>query len=591
MTASTNIHAERLAALRAELALQGLDGVILTTSDAFQNEEAPEHDRIIHWLTGFSGSLAHALVTGDEAIFLVDGRYTIQAARQVDGGLWQHGHLHDSPLAQWVASRAGGKRIAYDPMTWTVNQAEGLRSRAKGAELVPLVDPLAAIWHDRPPMPKAPIRAMPLSEAGRSSDDKLDWLRGQLARLGADAWVETRPDNIAWLFNCRGGDVAMNPLPLSFAIIQPQSTIWFIDPDKLAIPAPEGVCTQEIADFLPQLSALTGNVAFDAAFAPDAVPVALGQGAASPLPGPGVITLEKARKTPEELAGFRRAHLEDAVAMAKFGHWLEGELALRSATNQPIDEWEASETLARFRAASPRYQEPSFATIAASGGNAALCHYAPAPTDSAILSPDRILLCDSGGQYDCGTTDVTRTYAFAPVPDDMRPIATAVLKGFIALSSAQFPVGTFPHQLDALARAPLWALGLDYDHGTGHDVGHNLLVHEHPHRLGKAANPFGLVAGNVMTIEPGYYDEGRWGIRIENQVELIEVSPGFLGFKPLTLVPIDLSLFDLAALSTREQAWIDAYHAEVRNRIAPLLGPEASEWLIHQTAAIVERDL
>ncbi|MBD9528330.1 aminopeptidase P family protein [Paracoccus sp. PAR01] len=574
--------------LRGELARLGLDGLILTTSDAFQNEEAPDHDRVIRWLTGFTGSLAHALVTPDRAVFLVDGRYTIQAAKQVNGKLWQHGHFHETPLAQWVAGLGAGLRIGYDPMTWTVTQAETLRARAHGVTLVPVADPLAAIWLDRPAMPQAPIREMPLSEAGRSTSDKLEWLRGELSRLGVETWVETRPDNIAWLFNRRGGDVAMNPLALSFAIIGKDSAEWFIDPAKLVIPAPEGVTPRTFDDFLPALSALTGRAAFDAFFTPDAVPVALAQGAAVPAPTTGLITLEKSKKTPEELAGFHRAHLDDAVALAKFCQWLEAEMPLRSASNDPIDEWEVSEKLAGFRAAVPGYQEPSFATIAASGGNAALCHYAPAASGSGTLTPDQILLLDSGGQYDCGTTDVTRTFAFSPVADDIRRISTAVLKGFIALSVARFPVGTFAHSLDALARVPLWQLGLDYDHGTGHDVGHNLLVHEHPHRLAKPGNPVGLVAGNIMTIEPGYYQEGRWGIRIENQVELVEDGPGFLCFKPMTLVPIDLSLFDLAALTTAERAWIDAYHAEVRHRVAPLLQGEVADWLIRHTAPITE---
>ncbi|WP_289041226.1 aminopeptidase P family protein [uncultured Aliiroseovarius sp.] len=581
----TNIlaeHRDRLAGLRAWIAAQGLDGMILTTADAFQNEDAPEHDRDIAWLTGFTGSLAHALVMADGAVFLVDGRYGIQAAAQVDGADWTFGHIHDAPLAGWLRDRADGKVVGYDPMRWTVSQMGALRDKARGVTLSPCADPYAEIWADRPPMPQAPLRVMPEGEAGRTTDDKLRWLAEQITVAGVDMWVETRPDNIAWLFNMRGGDVAMNPLPLSFAAITADGAAhWFIDPAKLVVSLPDGVTPHEVDAFIPWLQKQKKHCAFDPAFTPDAVAQALTQSQHAD----GVITIEKARKTAAELAGFRRAHLDDAVAMAHFGHWLEQVMA---GDDWP-DEYGAGQQLEAFRAASGDYQEPSFVTIAATGGNAAMCHYHPPADGSARLDRDAIFLCDSGGQYAAGTTDVTRTFAFAPVPDDIRRIATAVLRGFIALSQARFPVDTMPHQIDAIARAPLWDMGLDYDHGTGHNVGHNLLVHEHPHRIGQKPNAFALKPGHVLTIEPGFYQADTWGIRVENQVEVIARGDGFIGFDPMTLVPIDLGLYDLDALDDSERAWIDAYHARVRDEVSPRLSGDVRDWLIGATAPVDQR--
>lgn len=586
--ASTMSPSEKLAALRAELAARGLDGAILTTADAWQSEDPADHDRGIRWLTGFTGSLAHALVLSDRAVFLIDGRYTIQAAREVDGRDWSLGHFHEQPVGRQLRDHAAGLRIGFDPLNWSVAQIEAIRAAAPRVDLVATDDLYAPVWTDRPDAPAAPVTAMPEELAGRSSQDKRTWLAGELRAADAELWVETRPDNIAWMLNLRGGDVPMNPVPLSFALFSADGEAdWLVDSRKLANGVPEGLRTSSPAEFLPCLARQGGRrVAFDPTFTPQAVSDSLTGAGATVLPLPGIITIEKSRKNAAELAGFDAAHLDDGVAMARFCHWLSVELPVREAAGQPLDEWEVAEKLADFRARSPRFLEPSFATIAATGSNAALCHYHPAADSPARLSPRELFLCDSGGQYQGGTTDVTRTMAFTSVPDDIRRIATAVLRGFIALSSARFPAGTFPHQLDVLARAPLWQMELDYDHGTGHGVGHRLLVHEHPHRLRQAANPFPLAPGHVLTIEPGYYAEGAWGIRIENQVRVVERGPGFLGFEPMTLVPIDLSLFDLAALSPEERDWLNAYHARVAAALLPHLSDPEAEWL---AAAVAPR--
>lgn len=289
----------------------------------------------------------------------------------------------------------------------------------------------------------------------------------------------------------------------------------------------------------------------DPAVAPAAVARAATAGGSRLVARSSPLTLAKARKTQAERAGYRRCHVEDGAALTDFLAAVAETAPARAATAEPMTELEAEALLEACRSRRTGYLEPSFRSISASGPNAAHCHYAATPETDAPLGPGAPYLIDSGGQYEDGTTDVTRTLFLAPPPSDVRQAYTAVLKGFLGLSMARFPVGTFGHQLDALARMPLWALGLDYDHGTGHGVGHNLLVHEFPHRFGKVANPFPLEPGMIMTIEPGYYRPDGWGLRIENQVEVVEDGPGFCRFEPLTLAPIDLGAVDVDALTPR----------------------------------------
>ncbi|MBE2275978.1 MAG: aminopeptidase P family protein [Rhodobacteraceae bacterium] len=578
--------------LRAFLAAQSLDGMIVPRADVYQSEVTAPHDDCLAFLTGFTGSAGMALVLPQEALLFVDGRYKVQARQQVDAALFALHHLHDEPPEMWLrANGRSGWRIGADPLRLTLAQYDRLSAACSlvGAELVPLQsDPFDIIWPDRPPPPLGPVRGMPAAKAGATSAEKRDRIAATLRGDDADLLVETQPDNIAWLLNVRGSDVPMNPVPQSFLILHADGRCeWFVDSRKLgnrigALDLGDVVLTgpESFASRLGE--AVQGRrVLADPDFAPAALRAWVDRGGGTLVPASDPITLAKAIKTPAELAGFREAHLADGVALTSFLAWLTAEVPRREAAGHPVTELEAEARLHAFRAAQPGFLEDSFRTISAAGANAAMCHYAATTASDAVIVTGRPYLVDSGGQYATGTTDVTRTVMFG-VPDrQMKDACTAVLKGFLSLLTARFPVDTKGHQLDAFARRALWDIGLDYDHGTGHGVGHNLLIHEYPFRFAKTANPFGLRPGAIMTIEPGFYAEGAFGIRIENQVEVVAdpEAPGFCRFVSLTLAPIDLTMVHRDALTAAETAKLDAYHAEVRRKLAPLVDDATRDYL------------
>lgn len=294
----------------------------------------------------------------------------------------------------------------------------------------------------------------------------------------------------------------------------------------------------------------------------------------------------KAQKNAVELAGYRECHQSDGAAWVNFLAWLSREIPQREAAGHPLTELEAQAQQLAFRQQQPHFIEQSFATISASASNAAMCHYHSSDATNKPIVSTHFYLNDSGGQYHNGTTDATRTLAYSKLDAQQRLHYTAVLKGFLSLITLQFPSGTQGHQLDAFARRPLWELGLDYDHGTGHGVGHQLLIHENPQRIAKKVNPWPLLAGSIITIEPGYYQADSHGIRIENQVEIVESMPGFCKFASLTLIPIDLSQVELNLLSEQEKQWLDSYHQQVRDILSPLVESDARPWLFEATAPI-----
>lgn len=585
--------AARLAALRAAFSALGLDGVVVPRTDAWRSEVSAPREDCLAYLTGFTGSAGLALVLADRALLFVDGRYGLQARRQVDGDLYAFRHLHAEPVEDVLRQDGPALRIGVDPMRVSSAEFDRLAEAVdvRGGALFALeTDLFDGLWPDRPPAPTGPVRPMPVERAGRSAPDKRREAAEALRMAGADTLIETSPENIAWLLNVRGADVPMNPVVQSFLILRDDGTAtWFVDPRKL----PNGLAGLDAdgvrvarPEELP--ARLAGGDAgrraiLDPAVAPAAVAHAASAGGSRLMARSSPLTLAKARKTPAERAGYRRCHVEDGAALTDFLAIVAATAAARAATADPMTELEAETLLEACRATRPGYLEPSFRSISASGPNAALCHYAATPHTNAPLGPGAPYLIDSGGQYVDGTTDVTRTLFLAPAHPDIRRAYTAVLKGFLGLSMARFPVGTFGHQLDALARMPLWAIGLDYDHGTGHGVGHNLLIHEFPHRFGKAANPFPLEPGMIMTIEPGFYRPEAWGLRIENQVEVVEDGPGFCRFEPLTLAPIDVGAVDVDALTPAEIDHLDRYHARVRAVLAPLVRPLTRVFLDHAT--------
>jgi len=580
-----------LSALRQWLETQALDGIIVPRTDAFQSEYCHPHDDVLAWLTGFDGSAGHALILRDRALLFVDGRYQVQAREQVDLAEIEILHLHNDPLAEWLDRHVeAGTRIAFEALLMTNAQYEALN--ASHCEPIALNDsPFDNLWHDRPAPPVGAIREMPVEISGESSADKRQRVAALLARQNADYLAITQPDNIAWLLNVRGSDIPMSPVPNSFALLSRDGAVeWFVTPEKttgLSASLLESLTQVPEADFLSrsQLLCAGKRVMVDA----DSAPVAL-RFAVEPhgeiVWHADPITAMKAHKNPTELAGYRDSHQQDGVAWVNFLAWLAQEVPRREAAGNPLTELEAQAQQLAFRQQRPGFIEQSFATISASASNAAMCHYHSSEQTNAAITRGHFYLNDSGGQYHNGTTDATRTLAFGPLSAQCRLHYTAVLKGFLSLISLQFPSGTCGHQIDAFARRGLWELGLDFDHGTGHGVGHQLLIHENPQRIAKKVNPWPLVAGNIITIEPGYYLADEYGIRIENQVEIVESRPGFCRFASLTLAPIDLSQVELHLLSDKEIQWLDEYHQQVRETLSPHVNSDALPWLVAATAPV-----
>ncbi|SFU06187.1 Xaa-Pro aminopeptidase [Kosakonia arachidis] len=580
-----------LQALRDQLVALALDGMIVPRADAHQSEDCAPHDNKLQWLTGFTGSAGLALVLRDRALMFVDGRYQVQVRSEVDLHAFEIHHLHNEPLDQVLAALPAGSRIGFEPLLMVNSQFTALD--ATHCELVALTrDPFDAIWHDRPAAPCGVIREMPVAISGESSADKRARIAQVLAAKGADFLAITLPDNIAWLLNIRGSDIAMNPVAHSFALLSRDGAVeWFVDPRKTAALSADVKASLTLSDFdafLPRCQQVAPGkrILLDGDFAPVALRFAIEQQGGEVLWSADPITFIKAHKNPLELAGYRESHQQDGAAWVNFLAWLAQEVPVREAAGNPVTELEAQQKQLEFRQQQAGFIEQSFSTISASASNAAMCHYHSSEKTNKAITRANFYLNDSGGQYQNGTTDATRTLSFGPLDAQQRLHYTAVLKGFLSMFTLQFPAGTHGHQLDAFARRALWDLGLDFDHGTGHGVGHQLLIHEQPQRIAKKVNPWPLSAGNIMTIEPGYYLADRYGIRIENQVEVVESQPGFCRFSSLTLIPIDLSQVEWSLLNEQEKQWLDDYHQQVREMLLPRVSSNSREWLIAATAPL-----
>jgi Xaa-Pro aminopeptidase len=583
--------AARVSALRAELARRGVHGFLIPRADEHQGEYVPARARRLTWLTGFTGSAGLAVVLPETAAIFVDGRYTLQAAAEVDGAVFVRRHLIDEPPAGWIATALKpGQILGYDPWLHTVGEIERLRAAAEqaGGSLKPLDgNPVDAIWRDQPPPPLAPVVPHALRFSGESAEAKRRGVAESLAREKVDAAIITSPDSIAWLLNIRGGDVLHTPLPLSFAVIASDGAVdLFIDRRKLT-PAVlphlgNGVSLREPAELGPALDALGAarrKVQADPASASAWIFERLQSAGAKVHRGADPTLVPKASKNAMELEGTRAAHRRDGAALARFFAWLSHE-----APKGALREIAASDRLEAFRRQGENFRDLSFDTISGAGSNGAIVHYHATAKTEKTLESGTLYLVDSGGQYLDGTTDVTRTVAIGTPSAEMRDRFTRVLKGHIALAMCRFPKGTTGSQLDALARHALWQVGLDFDHGTGHGVGSYLNVHEGPHRISKMPNTQPLLPGMIVSDEPGYYKTGAYGIRIENLVVVMpsplpDAERELLGFETLTLAPIDRSLVEPSLMTRDEVAWLDAYHARVRREIGPLVDAETRGWL------------
>ena len=591
---------ERLSRLRAELARQGVTGFLVPRADEHQGEYVPPRAERLRWISGFTGSAGLAIVLPERAAIFVDGRYTLQVRDQVPAALFEVHHVTDSPPARWLERHLHrGDRLGHDPWLHTIESVERLRATCEqvGAELVACApNPVDAVWPDQPAPPLAPVTIHDAARAGRHARDKRAEIAGTLAGAGVDAAVLAAPDSIAWLLNVRGGDVAHTPLPLAFALIRKDATVdLFVDPRKLGPGLPEhlgeGVRVappDALGAALDWLGEARCRVQVDPGATAAWIVQRLTAAGATLVRAADPCALPKAIKNEAELLGARAAHEKDGAALCRFLAWLAAE-----APRGELTEVGAAAHLDACRADEADFRDVSFPTISGAGPNGAIVHYRATEATDRKLGPGMLYLVDSGAQYLDGTTDVTRTVALGAPTAEQRDRFTRVLRGHIRLATAVFPVGTTGSQLDAFARQALWEAGLDYDHGTGHGVGSYLSVHEGPHRISKVGSSVALRPGMIVSNEPGYYKTGEYGIRIESLVVVVPRPrpPGgeldLLGFETLTLAPIDRALVEPGLLGAEERAWVDAYHARVRERITPRVDPATAAWLERATAPLL----
>ena len=560
-----------------------LDCFVVPRSDRYQGEYVVEADERLAWLTGFTGSAGLALVFQDHVALFVDGRYTLQAAKQATEPLIKVIPSADQSPYSYIQNK-GELVLGFDP--WLMSILDfGRWDSVSNITLKPVSNLIDDLWADQPPRPLHSVVLHDETYAGQTLPEKLGLISEEIEKLKADALLVMAPDNLCWALNCRGTDFPFTPLVDWFGlIIKGKGVHVFCDPEKIppsvSLYFGNRVHVHNIDEFdgcLDEISIISLD--------PETTPVYIQQ----LIGDKGILNLDlitalKAVKSQVELDGIRSAHLRDGVALTKFLSWLDDQV--------PDDHTEitVADKLEEFRQENEMYQGPSFPTISGFADNGAIVHYRADPATAKQLHTNNLLLVDSGGQYLDGTTDVTRTVALGEPTEEQKTNYTLVLKGHITLAMSQFPVGTTGSQLDVLARFHLWQYGLDYDHGTGHGVGHYLNVHEGPQRISKAGNPVALKPGMVISNEPGYYKAGAYGIRIENLV-VVQKSNGsyerqMLCFESLTLAPMDRRLIDETMLTSAEWQWLNVYHTKVRETLLPHLDPDTAAWLIDATAEI-----
>lgn len=583
----------RVNAIREWLVQHNIDALLVPHEDEYLGEYVPAHNERLHWLTGFTGSAGAAVITKDKAAIFVDGRYTVQVTKQVPGDLFEYRHLIEEPALDWVLDNLPtNASVAIDPRMHSSAWLDMAQAKLTGKlELNILTNnPIDELWHDRPAPVVSNVRLMPTEAVGQSSESKRQEIAELVKKAGADSAVITALDSICWLLNVRGLDVSRLPVLLSHAILHSDSSVeYFLDPARL--PADfdahvgSGVTVHHPEALQSRLEAMTGKkVLVDPAISNAWFKLVLQNSGASVIAAADPCLMPKAAKNSVEIAGMKACHIRDGVAMSKFLCWLDAEVAAGNLH----DEATLADKLEVFRSEDPTLMDLSFDTISAAGGNAAMCHYnhenQPEPGK---LELNTLYLVDSGGQYLDGTTDITRTIAIGQPSSEMKKQFTLALKGHIGVARARFPKGTRGYQIDTLARQHLWAEGYDYDHGTGHGVGHFLSVHEGPASISKKQIDVPLTEGMVLSNEPGYYRADAFGIRIEN-LELVVETPTngdfpVLSFESLTRCPIDKRNINVDMLTRPELAWLNDYHQKVWNEISPLVEGDVKEWLRQAT--------
>ncbi|EGR1393381.1 aminopeptidase P family protein [Vibrio parahaemolyticus] len=583
----------RVNAIREWLTQHNIDALLIPHEDEYLGEYVPAHNERLHWLTGFTGSAGAAVITKDKAAIFVDGRYTVQVTKQVPSDLFEYRHLIEEPALDWIQDHlTANASVAIDPRMHSSAWLDMAQAKLAGKLELNILssNPIDELWHDRPAPVVSDVRLMPTEAVGQSSESKRKEIAQLVAKAGADSAVITALDSICWLLNVRGLDVSRLPVLLSHLILHADSSVeYFLDPARLsaefAAHVGTGVTVHHPEALQSRLEAMSGKkVLLDPAISNAWFKLVLQNAGASVIAAADPCLMPKAAKNEVEIAGMKACHIRDGVAMSKFLCWLDAEVAAGNLH----DEATLADRLEAFRKEDPTLMDLSFDTISAAGGNAAMCHYnhenQPEPGK---LELNTLYLVDSGGQYLDGTTDITRTIAIGQPSAEMIKQFTLALKGHIGVARARFPKGTRGYQIDTLARQHLWAEGYDYDHGTGHGVGHFLSVHEGPASISKKQIDVPLTEGMVLSNEPGYYRADAFGIRIEN-LELVVETPTngdfpVLSFESLTRCPIDKRNINVDMLTRPELAWLNDYHQKVWEQISPLVEGEVKEWLREAT--------
>ena len=596
-----NVNYARVEALRTLMQENGWDIVILTGSDPHASEYPAARWKQVEWLSGFTGEAGDIVVTRDHAGLWTDTRYFIQAVKQLEGtGIVLHKMRvpEQVPIPEWIASLEMDEPvIAVDGLCQTVGAVETLRAAVPSAVVVAVPDLLSALWENRPSIPSTPIITLGEDLSGESREVRLRWLRKWLIRQGADAILLTALDEIAWLLNVRGQDIDYNPLVISYLLVTMDDAFWFVRKDAYEDPDSEtadsfrelradGVTICDYTDVHFNLSSLresgVDRICVDLSTLNVTVRGALDDGP-EVIPVTSPVSLRKAVKNSVEIDGMREAHLEDGLVMEQFLYWVSRHAGM-------VNEWEAAQYLGSLRAKVPGYRGDSFETISAYGPSAALPHYVTPRSGSALLEARGLYLCDSGGQYLFGTTDITRTVPLGPCTPLEREDYTLALRGHIGLAMAVFPRGTAGCQIDALAREPLWKAKRNFGHGTGHGVGFFLSVHEGPQDIRQNFNSVALEPGMICSDEPGIYREGMHGIRHENLLLCRAVGDNefgsWLGFEPLTLCHFDTSCLEVSLLTADERDWLNAYNERVYRTLSPRLPADVAAWLRNQTLPV-----
>lgn len=592
----------KLLSVRMWMGMQGVEALIIFTSDPHNGEYIPDHWKLREYLCDFTGSAGTLVITHEEALLWTDSRYHIQAEAQLDTAhftLMKEGLSGVPSIGKWLTENMEkGMAVAVIGEQVSVGELDSIKQEAQHLEWQCHDDPFNDLWPERPHLPTGLVCMQTAEYTGMSASQKMALVMGEVKKqVEATHFLMNDLAEIAWVLNLRGSDVEYNPVFMSYLLIGEEENILFIDKQKLTPEISDYLTAEQVniapysalETFIAPLSRYETRVALPPSTNCATVAMMQNEGVQHAFINTSPAELMKAVKCEAEIKGMREAMLQDGVAMVQFLRWLEATIKVEKVT-----EIKAEKALTQFRSQRPGFEQPSFATIAAYGAHGAIVHYEAEPHTDVPLRQESLFLLDSGGQYAGGTTDITRTLALGTLTEEERRAYTLVLKGHIALSNCRFPEGSTGLQLDLAARYAMWQQGYDFGHGTGHGVGAHLCVHEGPMQIRKnlrACTLIPLTEGMIITNEPGIYVEGKFGVRIENTL-LVRRSLNtpfgrFLEFEPLTLCPFDLKPVVLSWLTADEREWLNAYHHRVREALMPLLTDEADrQWLTEATREV-----